>query len=177
MGHTEDPKDGKAVAGTLFGAVIVYAVSFGESGSTVGRKLTRIRDFWYSAALKLYYTCEKARKERYHYRKKDDELNRLNTWERGIESHSDRRIGVWLESWNSMGLMTPLLCHLQYYANADAMYNSSTRFLKVGLSWSQAFTHLRQMNLHRALEASSTYTVHQASSLVEHNSSGLQLHL
>jgi ribonuclease kappa len=27
MGSTEDPKDGKKVAGAVFGAVIVYAVS------------------------------------------------------------------------------------------------------------------------------------------------------
>jgi hypothetical protein len=176
MGHTEDPKDGKAVAGTLFGAVFVYAVSFGKYRSEVGRRLTRIRDFWYSAALKPYYTCEKARKERYHYRKNDDELNRLNTWESGIESHLNRRIGVWLESWSSMGLMTPILCHLQYYANADAMYKSSTSFLKVCSSWCQVFTRLLQTSLHRAREASSTCTVHQANSLIEHNSFVLQLH-
>jgi hypothetical protein len=30
MGATEDPKDGKAVAGTLFGAVFVYVVSLGQ---------------------------------------------------------------------------------------------------------------------------------------------------
>jgi hypothetical protein len=39
MGHTEDPKDGGAVAGAVFGAVAVYGVCHPNTARTTYKKL------------------------------------------------------------------------------------------------------------------------------------------
>ena len=64
MGSTKDPADGKAVAGSVFAAVVVYAVcsSSYNSPKLVFRKLTCHRCSSSSAAFKLSYMYGRVRR-------------------------------------------------------------------------------------------------------------------
>jgi hypothetical protein len=82
MGSTEDPVDGKKVAGTIFGAVFIYIV-----GSSILipllRSLTFVtRDSSFSARHKRSYMQERVEGEPYHFRKILDFLkNELCIWD------------------------------------------------------------------------------------------------
>ena len=65
MGGEEDPKDGAAVAGAVFGAVFIYIVrsiafmiARGPSGADLANMTGRASSF--SADCRLFFTCAKA---------------------------------------------------------------------------------------------------------------------
>lgn len=60
MGSDQDPEDGGAVAGAVFGAVFIYIVRSGFMYFKGAKFLTIQRDFSFSVASRPFFTCAKA---------------------------------------------------------------------------------------------------------------------